>query len=105
MLLMGIQYSSTISMAMFNSYVCLPEGIAYPHIPMFNQGKIIEVSMVDPWPIKPKKNERAHAPTGTHVPNRNMLENTIFYLIRDDYIYMYIYVYNLYIYVYATISI
>jgi hypothetical protein len=66
MLLMGIQYSSTISMAMCNSYVCLPEGIAYPHIPMFNQGKIIEVSMVDPWPIKPKKKRtrpRAHGHT------------------------------------------
>ena len=47
-----------------------------------------------------KKNERAHAPTGTHVPNRNMLENTIFYLIRDDYIYICIYMYITYIYMF-----
>ena len=33
-------------------------------------------------------------PTQTHVLNRNMLENTIFYLIRDDYIY------NIYIYMF-----
>ena len=74
---------------------------------MLKQGKMIEVngpwlimsggSIADfPWDtsnMDPTQKKNVLAPTHahTHIPNRNMLENTIFYLIRDDYIY------NLYI--------